>query len=60
MGCDVKSCRKDSRLSYEAFGPGQKKSVGVCEQHWAKHCDEEDKFNLIEHFYPSQVAKKRR
>ncbi len=60
MACDVKSCRKDSMLSYEAFGPSRKKSVGVCVEHWTKHCDEEDKFDLKQHFYPSQVAKKKR
>lgn len=60
MVCDVKSCRKDDALQYAAFGLNRKKQVGVCMTHWEKHCDEEDKFNLIEHFYPSQVAKKKR
>jgi len=60
MSCDVKNCRKDSVLRYEAFGPSREKSVGVCEPHWEKHCDENSKFDLVKHFYPSQVAKKER
>ncbi len=60
MSCDVKNCSKDSILQYEAFGPSRKKKVGVCEYHWGKACDEEDKFDLVKHFYPSQVAKKGR
>ena len=60
MSCDVKNCRRESILQYEAFGPGREKKVGVCELHWAKDCDEEDKFNLVKHFYPPQVAKKGR
>ncbi len=60
MSCDVKDCSKASVLQYEAFGPGRKRQVGVCEYHWEKHCDEEDKFDLIGHFYLSQVDKRRK
>ncbi len=60
MSCDVNNCRRDSVLQYEAFGPSREKKVGVCEYHWEKACDEEDKFDLVKHFYPTQVAKKER
>jgi hypothetical protein len=45
-------------LSYAAFGPGRTKDVSVCDYHWSKHCDDDDKFDLKEHFYPPRVAKK--
>lgn len=50
--CDVKRCRRVTLLTYAAFGPRRKKDVGVCEFHWEKHCDEEDKFDLRTYFYP--------
>ena len=51
--CDVKRCRKAPLLSYTAFGPRRTKEVSVCEYHWEKHCDEADRFDLREYFYPS-------
>ena len=56
--CDVGRCKHPSLLQYAAFGPGRTKSVGVCDHHWEKHCDDDDKFDLKQHFYPTRVAKK--
>jgi len=58
--CDVARCKRPSILGYEAFGPGRSKSVSICDFHWTKHCDDDDKFDIREHFYPSRVAKKKK
>ena len=52
MKCQVKYCRNPHLLVFAAFGPRRTKEVAVCQAHWERHCDDEDKFNLIEHFYP--------
>jgi len=46
-------------LSYAAFGPNRNKDVRICDYHWYKHCDDDDKFDIITHFYPIRVAKKK-
>ncbi len=38
--CEVKKCKRDISLYYN------KERWGVCETHWAKHCNDKDKFNL--------------
>ena len=52
MVCDVKRCQQPMYLSYAAFGARRTKDVSVCQRHWTKHCDDEDKFDLRTHFYP--------
>lgn len=56
--CDVTKCNRPTSLGYSAFGPGKNKDVSICEYHWEKHCDEKDKFDIVEHFYPIRVEKK--
>jgi hypothetical protein len=56
MTCDVKRCRQQFFLFFAAFGPRRKREVAVCQQHWERHCDEEDEFDLIVHFYPPKEA----
>ena len=51
--CEIKRCRRISIVGYAAFGPRRTKEVGVCEYHWEKHCDEADRFDLKEYFYPN-------
>lgn len=59
--CDVSRCQRDPMVQYEAFGPRRKKCVDICGKHWEKHCDEEDSFDLVDHFYPpTRVAKKKK
>jgi hypothetical protein len=53
MTCEIKRCRRVTIVGYAAFGPQRTKEVGVCEFHWEKHCDEEDKFDLRTYFYPA-------
>jgi hypothetical protein len=55
--CDVGKCKRPSALGYSAFGPGRNKDVHICEYHWEKHCDDHDKFDLREYFYPSKEKK---
>ncbi len=50
--CQVKRCRQHAYLLYGAFGPRRTKEVAVCQPHWERHCDEDDKFDLVAHFYP--------
>jgi hypothetical protein len=57
--CEIKRCRRHSLLGYGAFGPRRTKEVGVCEYHWEKHCDEEDKFDLRSYFYPPAAGQVR-
>ena len=52
MTCDVARCRQPTLLTYAAFGARRTKDVSVCERHWNKHCDEDDKFDLVTYFYP--------
>lgn len=52
MTCEVdhyKRCTLESMVIYAAFRD-KTKEVHVCEKHWEKHCDPEDKFDLREHF----------
>ncbi len=58
--CDVTHCKKETAIGYSAFGPGRKKDVDICEFHWEKHCDDDDKFDIREHFYPTRVVKKKK
>ena len=53
MTCDVRKCQRPSYLGYEAF-KRTNRCVGVCEWHWRKHCDDNDKFDLRTHFYPKR------
>lgn len=55
--CDVGKCNRPPDMWYAAFGPGRNKDVHICEYHWEKHCDEGDKFDLREYFYPSKGKK---
>ena len=55
--CDIAKCKREPILGYSAFGPKRNKDVSVCQYHWEKHCDDEDKFDIREHFYPTRVAK---
>ncbi len=50
--CDIKRCRKAFYLSYVAFGKGRTKEVVVCVNHWEKHCDDKDRFDIRTYFYP--------
>lgn len=52
--CDIGKCKRPNMLIYAAFGEGRNKEVEVCEYHWEKHCDDDDKFDLHEYFYPSK------
>ncbi len=54
MKCKVKRCRNFFLLLYAAFGARRTKEVPVCQQHWDRHCDDEDEFDLVEHFYPKE------
>lgn len=54
--CDVKRCRRSIYLGYEAF-INVRRSVNVCEFHWKKHCDDDDKFDLRTHFEPNKNMK---
>ncbi|KKN92302.1 hypothetical protein LCGC14_0207930 [marine sediment metagenome] len=54
MNCDVKRCRRFFYLEYAAFKK-RTRCVSVCDFHWQKHCDEDDKFDLRDHFYPKKV-----
>lgn len=58
--CDVAKCKREPMLGYSAFGPKRNKDVRICEYHWEKHCDDNDKFDIRTHFYPPRVAKKKR
>ncbi len=58
--CDVKRCNRPSILGYSAFGPKRNKDVSICEYHWEKHCDDDDKFDIKTYFYPPRVEKKKR
>ena len=58
MYCDVARCNRLSSLQYEDFGPRRQKVVSLCEYHWEKHCDDEDKFDVREYFYPSKKKRK--
>jgi hypothetical protein len=58
--CDVAKCKRPSILGYSAFGPGRNKDVSICDHHWEKHCDDNDKFDLKTYFYPTRVAKKKK
>jgi len=59
--CDVARCKRDPILQYAAFGSKRNRCVDVCDYHWEKHCDDADKFDIREHFYPSKkVAKKKK
>lgn len=55
--CEVGRCHQPMILTYTAFGANRIKDVRVCERHWIKHCDDEDKFDLILHFYPVRKRK---
>ena len=55
--CDVSRCKRPMLLTYAAFGARRTKDVRVCEHHWLKHCDDEDKFDLVTHFYPVSKGK---
>jgi hypothetical protein len=57
MTCDVKRCRRPMLISYAAFGARRTKDVSVCQYHWDKHCDDEDKFDLRLYFYPVDKEK---
>lgn len=48
MGCDVARCKQPSLLIYADLP--KNKEVSVCEKHWLKHCDEDDKFDLKKEF----------
>ncbi len=58
--CDVAKCKRESALGYAAFGSKRNKEVSICNHHWQKHCDDGDKFDIREHFYPTQVVKKKK
>ena len=55
--CDVRRCKRFVILTYAAFGAKRTKDVNVCEHHWNKHCDDDDKFDLVTHFYPVKKGK---
>jgi hypothetical protein len=57
MKCDVSRCKRPMLLSYAAFGARRTKDASVCQYHWEKHCDDEDKFDLRLHFYPVDKEK---
>ena len=57
--CDVARCKRTAMLGYSAF-VNTSKNVNICHRHWEKHCAENDKFDIREHFYPTQVAKKKK
>jgi hypothetical protein len=57
--CDVSRCRREPMLSYAAFGPKRNKDVSICDYHWTKHCDDDDKFDIKTYFYPPRVEKKK-
>lgn len=50
--CDIRKCKRQMLLSYAAFGAKRTKDVNICEEHWTKHCDDNDKFDIITHFFP--------
>jgi len=55
--CDVTRCKRDPIMGYSAFVPDRKKDVRICEYHWEKHCDDEDKFDIRKYFYPPEGGK---
>ena len=55
--CHVGRCKRQTMLSYAAFGENSTKDVDVCQYHWKKHCDEADKFDLRLHFYPKESTR---
>ena len=57
--CDVSRCKRVSYLGYSAFA-ATNRDVNICQHHWEKHCAGNDKFDIKEHFYPTQVAKKKK
>ena len=58
--CDVTKCNRGPILGYSAFGPRSKKDVSICEYHWKKHCDDDDKFDIKTHFYPLRIEKNKK
>ncbi len=52
--CHVGRCKRQTMLTYAAFGAKRTKDVDVCDHHWKKHCNEADKFDLKLHFYPKE------
>ncbi len=54
--CHVDRCKRQTILTYAAFGANRTKDVDVCQYHWKKHCNEADKFNLRLHFYPKDKS----
>lgn len=48
--CEIGKCKQFPLLTYAHFPDFPHKQVEVCERHWAKHCDEDDKFDLKVYF----------
>jgi hypothetical protein len=55
--CDVAKCNRPSVLVYAAFGPERNKEVDICDYHWEKDCDDDDKFDIKKYFYPPKKEK---
>jgi hypothetical protein len=58
MKCDVGRCNRSSIVQYAAFEHNSGLAVEVCDRHWEKHCDDNERFDLRKHFSAARVAKK--
>ncbi len=43
--CAVPSCANGRSIEYSDFGKGDKQ-VGICDECWHRHCNDDDKFDL--------------
>ena len=54
MNCEVARCRRPMLITYAAFNGHTFKpktgEVRICQHHWSKHCDDNDKFDIRNHF----------
>ena len=54
MMCEVSRCKRPTLLVFAAFHFDEHLEVDICEYHWEKHCDDDDKFDLEEYFRSSK------
>lgn len=55
--CDIGKCKQPSVIQYAAFGANRNKVVEICNNHWERHCDQVDKFDIRTYFYPRNEKK---
>ena len=58
--CDLKGCTGQTFMGWRPLGDPLSSGRKICEQHWRRHKDQQDSFDLFEVFRfkrPAEVAK---